>query len=59
MKPLGRPYNGPDTKDNIICVCPFCHVLLDYKVIKLDKSKVPNVLSVYIDYHNNEIYGKN
>jgi predicted HNH restriction endonuclease len=59
VKPLGRPYNGPDTKDNIICVCPVCHVLLDYKVIRLDQFQIPNVLSAYIDYHNNEIYGKN
>jgi len=58
VKPLGRPYNGPDTIDNIICVCPTCHVLLDYKVIKLEKSKLPNVSSEYIDYHNIEIYGR-
>ncbi|MCK4604528.1 MAG: HNH endonuclease [Deltaproteobacteria bacterium] len=59
VKPLGRPYNGPDTKDNIICVCPTCHVLLDYKVIRLDQSQVPNVASTYINFHNDEIYGKN
>ena len=58
VKPLGRPFNGPDTKNNIICVCPTCHVLLDYKVIKLDQSQIPNISAVYIDYHNNEIYGK-
>lgn len=58
VKPLGRPYNGPDTKNNIICVCPTCHVLLDYKVIRLDQSKIPNISAVYIDYHNNEIYVK-
>ena len=58
VKPLGRPYNGPDTKDNIICVCPTCHVLLDYKVIKLDQSQVPNVASTYIDFHNDVIYSK-
>ncbi len=58
VKPLGSPYNGPDTKDNIICVCPNCHVLLDYKVIKLEQSQIPNVSSVYINYHNNEIYGR-
>ncbi|MEC4684177.1 MAG: HNH endonuclease [Nitrospirota bacterium] len=58
VKPLGRPYNGPDIKDNIICVCPTCHVLLDYKVIRLDQSQIPNVSSAYIDYHNNEICGQ-
>ncbi len=59
VKPLGRPYNGPDTKDNIICVCPTCHVLSDYKVIRLEQSQIPNVSSTYIDYHNNEIHGNN
>jgi hypothetical protein len=58
VKPLGKPYNGPDTKNNIICVCPTCHVLLDYKVIRLDQSKIPNISAVYIDYYNNEIYVK-
>ncbi len=59
VKPLGRPYNGPDTKDNIICVCPTCHVLLDYKVIRLDQSQVPNVASIYVNFHNDEIYENN
>jgi len=58
VKPLGRPYNGPDTRDNIICVCPTCHVLLDYKIIRLDQSQIPNISTVYIDFHNNEIYGE-
>lgn len=58
VKPLGRPFNGPDTKDNILCVCPTCHVLLDYKAIRLDQSQVPNVRAEYVNYYNNEIYGK-
>ncbi len=56
VRPLGRPYNGPDTIDNIVCVCPTCHVLLDYRVIRLENSKVPNVSPVYVDYHNRKIY---
>ncbi len=58
VRPLGKPYNGPDTRDNIICVCPTCHVLLDYKVIALEKSRVPSVSAEYVDYHNREIHGK-
>lgn len=27
IKPLGRPHNGPDSPDNILCLCPNCHVL--------------------------------
>ncbi len=29
IRPLGRPHNGPDTSDNILCLCPNCHVLFD------------------------------
>jgi putative restriction endonuclease len=29
IKPLGRPHNGPDTPENILCLCPNCHVLFD------------------------------
>lgn len=29
IRPLGRPHNGPDTADNILCLCPNHHVLFD------------------------------
>jgi putative restriction endonuclease len=29
IHPLGRPHNGPDTRENILCFCPNCHVLFD------------------------------
>jgi putative restriction endonuclease len=29
IKPLGRPHNGPDIPENILCLCPNCHVLFD------------------------------
>lgn len=29
VRPLGIPHNGPDTLDNILCLCPNCHVLFD------------------------------
>ena len=30
IKPLGSPHNGPDSKDNLICLCPNHHVMFDY-----------------------------
>ena len=30
IRPLGAPHNGPDTSDNILCLCPNHHVLLDH-----------------------------
>jgi putative restriction endonuclease len=29
VRPLGRPHNGPDTADNLICLCPNHHYLFD------------------------------
>lgn len=29
IKPLGEPHNGPDTPDNILCLCPNHHVMFD------------------------------
>src|ERR1044072_1205256 len=29
IKPLGKPHNGPDRLENMICVCPNCHIRLD------------------------------
>jgi len=29
IKPVGSPHNGPDTLDNMLCLCPNHHVLFD------------------------------
>ncbi len=61
LKPLGKPHDGPDVEQNIICVCPNHHALLDYGAITIDKSRlfglhVHNVGDDYIVYHNQVIY---
>lgn len=33
IRPLGAPHNGPDTADNILCLCPNHHVLFDLGAI--------------------------
>jgi len=30
IRPLGSPHDGPDTLDNLLCLCPNHHVLFDY-----------------------------
>jgi putative restriction endonuclease len=30
IRPLGTPHHGPDTLDNLLCLCPNHHVLFDY-----------------------------
>jgi hypothetical protein len=56
--PLGTPHNGPDVRANILCVCPNDHVLLDYGAIKLDETHLEGIGKEYVDYHNENIYGK-
>ena len=29
IKPLGRPHDGPDVPENVLCLCPNCHVMFD------------------------------
>lgn len=63
VKPLGAPHNGPDRLNNITCVCPNCHVLLDYGALLIDKSKLylsdDHIISdEFIDYHNGNIFKK-
>jgi len=61
IKPLGTPHNGDDIQGNMICVCPNCHVKLDYGVLYLDKTKLKNldnnpIEDRFISYHNESIY---
>ena len=30
IRPLGAPHDGPDTPDNVLCLCPNHHVLFDH-----------------------------
>lgn len=59
VKPLGAPHNGPDVGENIICVCPNCHVLLDFGSIRLKSTELKQDISdQYIKYHNEQICDK-
>jgi putative restriction endonuclease len=35
IKPLGKPHNGPDTLETLLCLCPNYHVLFDSHAIQL------------------------
>ena len=57
IKPLGSHHKGLDVPGNILCVCPNCHVLLDYCAVKIKLSKLKinpghNIEKKYIAYHN-------
>lgn len=60
IKPLGKPYNGPDKLDNIIVVCPNCHVKLDYGAIKIEDLRISKhkISNEYVNFHNTTLFGK-
>lgn len=57
IRPLGSPHFGPDHPGNIVCVCPNCHVKLDYGAIKINQTLFKNILPEFVQYHN-EIIAK-
>lgn len=38
VQPLGAPHHGPDTLNNLLCLCPNHHVLLDMGAWSLDDN---------------------
>jgi putative restriction endonuclease len=38
VRPMGRPHNGPDAVNNVLCLCPNHHVLFDRGVFGITKS---------------------
>jgi len=56
VRPLGNPHNGPDTKSNLLVVCPNCHVKLDFAAIQIETKKFRSnkhkIAQAYVDYHN-------
>lgn len=60
VKPLGNGHNGPDVVENVLCVCPNHHALLDLGAINIDAHTIHNVeghrINIdYILYHNTAI----
>lgn len=36
IKPVGKPHNGPDRPDNLLCLCPNHHLMLDKGVYMIE-----------------------
>ncbi|RUO70093.1 HNH endonuclease [Pseudidiomarina salinarum] len=61
IKPLGSPHNGPDVVENMVCVCPNHHAMLDYGAITIDVTKLKSaggyiISNEFIQYHNENIH---
>src|SRR5690606_249567 len=57
--PLGKPHNGKDKLENLICVCPNHHIQLDYFSISIELDSLKQLKhKISIDsiiYHNSKI----
>ncbi|ATE58424.1 hypothetical protein CNX65_27655 [Actinosynnema pretiosum] len=38
IKALGAAHGGPDTEDNLLCLCPNCHKLFDWFTVYVDEE---------------------
>jgi len=61
IRPLGAPHNGPDTEDNILCLCPNDHVLFDNGAVSISddlslNGDSNNRLTVRRDHRINRHY---
>jgi hypothetical protein len=57
IRPLGRPHCGPDTRENMIVLCPNHHAMCDYRGVKLDQKMIRKIDGhsigiAFIHYHN-------
>ena len=63
VQPLGKPHNGPDIAENVMCLCPNHHAEMDYGVLKLDPKTIRladghHLAPDFITYHNDRIAGR-
>jgi len=40
IRGLGRPHNGPDVPENLLCLCPNHHVLFDTGALVVDPDGI-------------------
>lgn len=54
IRPLGRPHNGPDTLENVLCLCPTHHAAFDLYAFAVGEDGqligVAGVLSIHPDH---------
>jgi putative restriction endonuclease len=72
IKGLGKPHSGPDTKENLICLCPNHHVMFDLGMISIDDDfniigleniklktqKNHNIDNEFVNYHREHHFKK-
>lgn len=69
IKPLGKPHNGTDTPDNLLCLCPNHHVMFDkgmftinddLKLVGIDGEltmhKKHSIETTNLKYHKSHVF---
>ncbi|MDQ3331150.1 MAG: hypothetical protein M3552_10930 [Planctomycetota bacterium] len=61
LQPLGKPHNGPDRAENVVCLCPNHHAACDLEALRLEthmlrQAGAHKVGQRFIDYHNEVIF---
>jgi hypothetical protein len=61
LQPLGKPHNGPDVAENIVCLCPNHHAACDLGAIQLTLDMLRQADNHkagkrFIAYHNQAIF---
>jgi hypothetical protein len=61
IRPLGRPHDGPDIRENMVVLCPNHHAMCDYRAIRLTVDVLRRIEGhiidpLYIAYHNDRLY---
>lgn len=55
IMPIGEPHNGPDTRSNILCLCPNHHALFDLGAFTVAQDYalvgIPGKLAVHPNHH--------
>lgn len=55
IRPLGQPHNGPDTVDNVLCLCPNCHVMFDTYAYTIDHDMIVMPQNVVLHVHSSHV----
>lgn len=60
VRPLGRPHNGPDIRENMVVLCPNHHAMCDYGVMRLSAEMLRVIEGhlvdpVFLAYHNDRV----
>ena len=60
IRPLGKPHNGPDTIDNLLCLCPNHHVMFDKGIFSIDKDfSLIGIEGIFTKHPDHYIYPDN